>query len=166
MFLYKAGRSGLLWLPSPSSTLSPSVIQSAQTCNPPVPPSSVKEPIRRRLALEYICIYLYMLLSKRGAGSRTGGASGGRGGPPGIRARGRAGRRMQRRGRSGAGCRGGTSSQVKVCCEECQLIMSLLLTPYVEFFMLSFTSLLKTDKFCVNLDTHTETRTHTRGQQQ
>lgn len=40
---------------------------------------------------------------------------------------------------------------------ECQLIMSLLLTPYVEFFMLSFTSLLNTDKFCVNLQkTHTE----------
>lgn len=30
---------------------------------------------------------------------------------------------------------------------ECQLIMSLLLTPYVEFFMLSFTSLRNTDRF-------------------
>lgn len=32
--------------------------------------------------------------------------------------------------------------------------MSLLLTPYVEFFMLSLTSLLNTDRFWVNLHTH------------
>lgn len=47
---------------------------------------------------------------------------------------------------------GGLCLQVRqvslVCLQvECQLIMSLLLTPYVEFFMLSFTSLLKTDRF-------------------
>lgn len=32
-----------------------------------------------------------------------------------------------------------------------QLIMSLLLTPYVEFFIESFTSLRNTERFCVNL---------------
>lgn len=44
-------------------------------------------------------------------------------------------------------------SWVRLICVECQLIMSLLLTPYVEFFMLSLTSRLNTDKFCVNLRT-------------
>lgn len=34
---------------------------------------------------------------------------------------------------------------------ECQLIMSLVLTPYEEFFMLSFTSLRNTERFWVNL---------------
>lgn len=68
---------------------------------------------------------------------------------------------MQRRGRSGAGDGGGASSQVRVCCEECQLIMSLLLTPYVEFFMLSFTSRRNTDRFWVNLDTQTQVRSAT-----
>lgn len=38
--------------------------------------------------------------------------------------------------------------------------MSLLLTPYVEFFMLSLTSLLNTDRFWVNLHTHTHTQPH------
>lgn len=52
--------------------------------------------------------------------------------------------------RSRGGGRGGGSSVcswVRLCCVECQLIMSLLLTPYVEFFMLSLTSLLNTDRF-------------------
>lgn len=42
---------------------------------------------------------------------------------------------------------GAVCSWVRLVCVECQLIMSLLLTPYVEFFILSLTSLLNTDKF-------------------
>lgn len=56
---------------------------------------------------------------------------------------------MQGRERGGRAA----SSCVRLVCVECQLIMSLLLTPYVEFFMLSLTSLLNTDRFCVNLHT-------------
>lgn len=56
-------------------------------------------------------------------------------------------------GETGRGEGGGSSvcSWVRLVCVECQLIMSLLLTPYVEFFMLSLTSLLNTDRFWVNL---------------
>lgn len=56
---------------------------------------------------------------------------------PGVRAGG--GAEVWGAGRAGRGWAG--------LREECQLIMSLLLTPYVEFFMLSFTSRLNTDKF-------------------
>lgn len=59
------------------------------------------------------------------------------------------GRLMQRWGRRGGGS--SVCSWVRLVCVECQLIMSLLLTPYVEFFMLSLTSLLNTDRFWVNL---------------
>jgi len=44
-----------------------------------------------------------------------------------------------------------TAAAVDRCPVECQLIMSLLFTPYVEFFMESFTSRLNTERFCVNL---------------
>lgn len=69
------------------------------------------------------------------------------------------GRLMQRGGGGGRGeeeegglwrGEGGVNSVcgwIRLGCVECQLIMSLLLTPYVEFFMLSLTSRLNTDKF-------------------
>lgn len=58
------------------------------------------------------------------------------------------GRRGWRGGRSSVGRGGG---KARLACVECQLIMSLLLTPYVEFFMLSLTSRRNTDRFWVNL---------------
>lgn len=68
--------------------------------------------------------------------------------------RGEGGRRMQRGEGEAGGARwegrGSVCSQGGgggLCPVECQLIISLLLTPYVEFFMLSFTSRLNTDKF-------------------
>lgn len=57
--------------------------------------------------------------------------------------------------RGGGGGGGGGRSSVRGGARlprvECQLIMSLLLTPYVEFFMLSLTSRRNTDRFWVNL---------------
>lgn len=79
------------------------------------------------------------------------------GGTPGIRAQGGRGEADAERGEAGRGeggrlwrSEGGVSSVcswIRLLCVECQLIMSLLLTPYVEFFMLSLTSLLNTDRF-------------------
>lgn len=51
----------------------------------------------------------------------------------------------------GQGGRSSVGGKARLARVECQLIMSLLLTPYVEFFMLSLTSRLNTDKFWVNL---------------
>lgn len=64
-------------------------------------------------------------------------------GHPGPRREGEADAGTRRREREGRA----VCSWVRFVCVECQLIMSLLLTPYVEFFMLSLTSLLNTDKF-------------------
>lgn len=66
-------------------------------------------------------------------------------GHPGPRREGGGGADAGTGGRERGG--GAVWSWVRLVCVECQLIMSLLLTPYVEFFMLSLTSLLNTDKF-------------------
>lgn len=78
--------------------------------------------------------------------------AGGRGGDPQASGpRGGGGVRLMqggggRRGRSEGG-RSSVCSWIRLLSVECQLIMSLLLTPYVEFFMLSFTSRRNTDRF-------------------
>lgn len=77
----------------------------------------------------------------------------GPGGEDGGEADAEGGRRAGGGGGGGGGLWRGEGGVNSVCgwirlgCVECQLIMSLLLTPYVEFFMLSLTSRLNTDKF-------------------
>lgn len=115
-----------------------------------------------------LCIFIYVYIKKeRGRGAIRWisstipyAVSGGRRWSPGIRARGGRGEADAETGEAGRGGGRGSSvcSWVRLVCVECQLIMSLLLTPYVEFFMLSLTSLLNTDRFCVNLQSgHKET---------
>lgn len=117
-----------------------------------------------------LCIFIYVYIKKewgRGVIRRISSAipfavSGGRKWFPGIRAqggRGEADAEMREAGR-GEGAGSSVCSWVRLVCVECQLIMSLLLTPYVEFFMLSLTSLLNTDRFWVNLQRHGQTCTH------
>lgn len=131
-----------------------SVIQSAQTCSlPPLCSSSQASRTRRAGFKIDLYIFIYAYIKKEEGEGWIGVVAGWW--SLGIRARGGRGGCREVRGRRPwrGGSRGRANSVGGRV--ECQLIMSLLLTPYVEFFMLSFTSLLNTDKFCVNLqNTH------------
>lgn len=184
VFLYKAGRSGLLRLPAfvpfltpqphlllPPTALSPSSVSDLECLDmrQPPPPSLLTPPLLgqpdesdHRFKID-LCIFIYVYIKKewgRGvirwiSSTIPYDVSGGRRWSPGIRAQGGRGEADAETGEAGRGEGGGSSvcSWVRLVCVECQLIMSLLLTPYVEFFMLSLTSLLNTDRFWVNLQT-------------
>lgn len=165
-FLYKAGRSGLLRLPafvlsSPRRLFwlrrTPLPVSDSECSDmlPPPPLCSSSQASRTRRAGFKIDLYIfiYAYIKKEEGEGWIGVVAGWW--SLGIRARGGRGGCREVRGRRPwrGGSRGRANSVGGRV--ECQLIMSLLLTPYVEFFMLSFTSLLNTDKFCVNLqNTH------------